>query len=115
MAAKKVGTVTVGAQSGTPTYGTAGSATYTVTVNRGAAGGSFSAALSVPQRTPAGASASFSPSTVSFAPADSSKTSALTVNTAAANFAGSTNYTVQAGERDRTRGFVYRHRNTGNR
>ena len=65
---RRVGTVTVGAQSGTLTTGTAGSATYLVTVNRnGDTGTAFTANLSVTSSLPAGATASFSPSAVSFA------------------------------------------------
>jgi hypothetical protein len=50
IATPKVGSVTVGAQTGTLTYGTAGSATYTITFARGSGDGStgvFYAALSV--------------------------------------------------------------------
>src|SRR5262249_48877325 len=62
-AAPKVGTVSVGSQTGTLTFGTAGSATYTVTVNRGSGSGSrgaFDAALSITTTLPTEAVASFS-------------------------------------------------------
>src|SRR5207249_2495885 len=53
--AKRVGTVTVGAQSGVLTFGTPGSATYSVTVNRnGATGAAFNAALSLTTPLPTG-------------------------------------------------------------
>ncbi len=94
---KKVGSVSVGSQVGTLTYGTGSSAAYLVTVNRnGATGVAFSAALSVASTLPAGATASFSPSTVAFGANDTSKTSTLTVSTAAATPAGSAVFTVQA-------------------
>src|SRR5690348_6742016 len=97
VASKTVGTVTVGSQTGALTSGTAGSATYTVTVNRnGATGTAFSAALSVTTALPSGATASFNPATVNFAAADTSKTSTLTISTTAATPAGSGSFTVKA-------------------
>ena len=93
---KAVGSVSVGAQSGPLTAGTAGSTTYSVTVTRGGAtGGAFDAALST-SALPAGASGTFSPSTVSFAAGDTSKTSTLTVTTTAAAVAGTSAFTVKA-------------------
>src|SRR5713101_3143502 len=69
--AKQVATVSVGSQTGTLTFGTAASATYTVAVNRnGATGTAFSANLSLTTSLPSGATASFSPSTVSFTATD---------------------------------------------
>jgi YDG domain len=95
--AKRVGTVTVGAQTGTLTSGTAGSATYNVTVNRnGATGTAFTADLSVTNSLPTGATASFSPSSVSFGAADTSNSSTLTISTTASTPTGSTPFTVQA-------------------
>jgi hypothetical protein len=95
----KVGSVTVGAQSPAPV--TAGnSATYTITVSRGSGGGSsgnFTASLSITTTLPTGAAATFSPNVVSFAPAESSKTSTLTITTTAATPAGNTPLTVRAG------------------
>jgi len=68
VAAPKVGSVSVGAQSPNPV--TAGnSATYTITVNRGTgprSPGSFTANLSITTTLPAGATATFSPNLVSF-------------------------------------------------
>jgi hypothetical protein len=94
--AKSVGAVAVGAQTGALTSGTAGSATYPVTVNRnGATGTAFTANLTAPS-LPAGATASFSPSSVSFASGDTSKTSTLTITTTPAAAAGSTPFTVRA-------------------
>jgi len=93
--ATKLGAVTVGAQSPDPV--TAGnSATYTITVSRGDGSGAFSATLSVTTALPAGASASFSPNSVSFAPGDTSKTSTLTITTASTTPAGNTTFTVRA-------------------
>src|SRR2546427_1290652 len=89
----KVGVVSVGAQTGTLTYGTAGSATFLVTVTRSGSG-SFTANLTLP--APAGASFSFSPSSLSFTSSDTSKTSTLTINTASTTPAGATSFTVQA-------------------
>ena len=94
--AKSVGAVAVGAQAGTLTAGTAGSATHSVTVNRnGATGTAFTANLSA-NGLPAGATASFNPSSVSFASGDTSKTSTLTITTTSAAAAGSTPFTVRA-------------------
>ena len=94
--AKSVGAVAVGSQTGTLTAGTAGSATHSVTVNRnGATGTAFTANLSA-TGLPAGATASFSPSSVSFASGDTSKTSTLTITTTSAAAAGSTPFTVRA-------------------
>ncbi|MDP2208241.1 MAG: MBG domain-containing protein, partial [Bacteroidota bacterium] len=95
----KVGSVTVSAQVGTLTYGTSGSVTYTVTVNRGSGGGSsgsFTADLSITASLPSGATASFSPNPVSFTPTDNSKTATLTISTTASTPAGSTTFTVKA-------------------
>ncbi|HMH79084.1 MAG TPA: YDG domain-containing protein, partial [Candidatus Acidoferrum sp.] len=95
--AKRIGTVTVGAQTGALTFGTPGSATYAVTVVRnGATGAAFSAGLTLTTSLPTGASASFSPSTISFAAGDTSKTSTLTITDTAATPASSTVFTVQA-------------------
>ncbi len=94
----KVGTVSVGAQAPNPV--TAGnSVTYTVTVNRGSGPGSsgaFTATLSITTTLPTGASASFSPNPVSFAPGDSSKTATLTISTTCATPGGMTSFTVKA-------------------
>ncbi len=70
-AAKYVGTVTVGAQGSALTYGTGGSAQYTVTVYRADRTGAFTAAMSVTSALPAGATASFSQPSVSFTESDS--------------------------------------------
>ena len=88
-----LGTVTVGAQSGTLTYGTAGSATFSVTVTRTVFSPSnFNASVS---GLPAGATGSFSLSNpVSFF--GSSRTITLTVNTLATTPAGAVTITVTA-------------------
>lgn len=95
----KVGTVSVGAQIGTLTFGTAGSVTYLVTVNRGSGGGSsgtFTANLSITSSLPAGVTATFSPNPIPFTPTDDSKTSTLTLTTTNATPAGSTEFTVHS-------------------
>jgi hypothetical protein len=98
----KVGSVTVGTQSPNPV--TAGNnATYTITVNRGSGNGStgaFSASLSVTTTLPTGATASFSPSTVSFTSTDTSKTSTLTISTTISTPGGTTSFSVQATKTD---------------
>ncbi len=90
----KVGSVTVGPQIGTATYGTGGSVTYTVTVNRGASG-TFTANLTI-GALPSGVSAGFSPSSLSFASAETSHTSTLTLTTTNTTPAGSSNFEVTA-------------------
>lgn len=96
-AAPRVSTLAVGAQSGTPTAGTTGSTSFLVTVTNG----NFlpvTANLSV-SGLPAGATGSFSPSSVSwglFTPAGTARTSTLTVSTTAAVPAGATSFTVTA-------------------
>jgi hypothetical protein len=100
----KVGSVTVGAQSGTLTYGTAGSATYTITVNRGSGGGSsgaFTADLGVTTTMPTGATATFSPNPVSFTPGQTSRSSTLTITTTNSTPAGATSFTVKAWTSDK--------------
>ena len=111
----KVGSVIVGDQSGTLTYGTAASATYTVTVTRGSGTGAFDAALSVTTTLPTGATAAFSRgslvactsggqktcfdssnNTIRFATGDSSLSALLTINTTTATPAGATPFTVKA-------------------
>ena len=90
----KVGSLTVGPQIGTATYGTGGSVTYTVTVNRGASG-TFTANLTI-GALPSGVSAGFVPSSLSFASADTSHTSTLTLTTSNTAPAGSSNFEVTA-------------------
>jgi len=80
--------------AGSLTFGTPGAVTYTVTVTRSGSG-NLDVVLSVPTVLPAGATASFSSSTVSFTGnAPTSKTSTLTINTTAATPAGSTSFNV---------------------
>ena len=82
-AANKLGTVTVGAQTGTITYGTGGSVNFLVTVNRSTGAGAFNANLTIGS-LPAGATGSFSPNPVVFTAGDNSKTSTLTITTTSA-------------------------------
>ena len=97
VAAKKVGTVSVGVQTGALTYGTAGSATYTVTVSRIGSSGPLDANLSVTTTLPAGVTASFGTNPVHWNNGDSAaKSSTLTITTTSATPAGSTGFTVQA-------------------
>src|SRR5260221_7715163 len=58
----QVGLVTVGPQVGSLTYGTAGDATFLVTVDRGSSIGAFTADLSLTTTLPAGGPFSFNPS-----------------------------------------------------
>jgi hypothetical protein len=95
--AKRVGTVTVGAQSGTLNAGGAGNATYVITVNRnGTTAGAFTAGLTVSSSLPTGVTASFNPDSLSFSSSDNSKTSTLTLSTTTATPSGTTPFTVRA-------------------
>ena len=99
MDSPKVGAVLLTAQSGTPVYGTSSNATYTVTVQRGSGPGSsgnFTATLSLTTALPAGATASFSPSTVSLPAAVNSATSTLTITSGACTAPASSLLTVKA-------------------
>jgi hypothetical protein len=96
-----VGTVTTSAQSAALTYGTAGTTTYTITVNRGTGTGAFDAGLSVTAGLPAGATYSFTvggsvSSTLHFGDSDTSLTATLTIGNAATTPAGSFAFTVTA-------------------
>jgi len=83
--------VVVGAQTGTLTSGTAGSATYTISFTSNGSGPDL-ATLSIQSTTwPTGVAASFSPN-----PVDVTSTSTLTITTTAATPAGVTTFTVQA-------------------
>ncbi|MCQ5374204.1 MAG: putative Ig domain-containing protein, partial [Candidatus Methanomethylicia archaeon] len=96
--APKVGSVTVGAQSPNP-VAPGSNATYTITVYRGSGGGSsgsFTADLSITTALPTGASATFSPNPVSFAPGDNNKTANLTITTSSSTPTGSYQFTVKA-------------------
>src|SRR5437773_2516875 len=90
----KVGTVTVGAQAGTLTYGTGNSVTYPITVAR-AANGTLSVTLSV-TGLPAGATASFSPNPISANGNNPLPSATLTITTIATTPAGSPTFTVKA-------------------
>ena len=95
----KVGSVSVGSQTGTLYAGTAGSGNYTITIHRGSvsgSSGSFDADLSIITTLPTGATASFNPTTVHFTSSDTTKTSILTITTTSATPAGSTTFTVKA-------------------
>src|SRR6185436_7866046 len=95
----KVGSVTVGAQSATPVYGSSSSATYPVTVFRGTGSGSsgnFTATLSLTTSLPPGVTASFSPNPVQLTPALNSANSTLTITSATCTVPGSTAYTAKA-------------------
>src|SRR6476620_8956017 len=81
-AAPRVGSVTVG--NGAPSTITSGnSSNYLITVNRGSgqgSNGSFSATFSVTTALPAGVTATFTPSTVSFSGSANSATATLTLS-----------------------------------
>jgi hypothetical protein len=89
----------MGSQSGTLTYGTAGTATYLVTISRASDLTGLIAynniQLSV-SGLPSGVTGSFSPSTVNIPTSSTSVTSTLTLTTAASAAAGTTSFNVQA-------------------
>ncbi len=94
-AAPRVVSVSVGAQTGSLTYGTAGSATYTVSVTKGTLN-SLTAALSV-TGLPTGASGVFVPAQLSWGTGvGSTQNSTLTVTTTAAAPGGAATFTVRA-------------------
>ena len=87
-------TVTVGSQS--PASITPGSgATYTITVGF-SGNGSCTVALSIATALPVGATASFSPGSVTGTATNPPQTSTLTINTTGSTPAGTTSFTVQA-------------------
>jgi hypothetical protein len=86
----KVGAVSVSAQS-PAAVNQGGSATYTVTIQRGNGNGSngaFDVAFSFTTALPAGVTASFSPSTVHFNPPENTKTATMTLTTSAGTTPG---------------------------
>lgn len=103
LAAPRVVSVSVGAQTGVLTAGTAGSVTFLVTVTKANSGtnntsNTVTANLSVSSGLPANASASFSPSSLTWnGNADTgAKTSTLTIQTTAATPGGAFTFTVRA-------------------
>ncbi|NTW98008.1 MAG: multicopper oxidase domain-containing protein, partial [Oscillochloris sp.] len=78
----RVGSVSVAAQVGSLTFGTSSSVTYTVTVTR-ATNQTLTANLSI-SGLPAGATPSFSPSSLNWSAGGTTRTSTLTITTAAA-------------------------------
>jgi len=88
--ATHIGSITVGAQTGSLTYGSASSATYTVTVTGSGAGG-VTATLGI-TGLPAGASGTFSPASVTVN--NSSANSTLTITTSTSAQAAATTFTV---------------------
>ena len=93
----KVGSVDVLTQIGTLCAGTAGSATFQITVNRATgATGSITATMTVTTVLPTGMSAAFSPSSVSLSPSQSAGTTVLTISTTSGTPSGVTNFTVKA-------------------
>lgn len=97
----RVGSVSVAAQTGTLTTGTAGSVTFLVTVTRATTQALFAALTA--SGLPAGATASFSPAIVCWSTvlcasggSGTTRTSTLTINTTAAVPAGATTFTVNA-------------------
>ncbi|MBI2730062.1 MAG: hypothetical protein HYX40_04815, partial [Sphingobacteriales bacterium] len=92
----RVGSVTIGSQTGTIYATSSCIATYNVTVNRGTGSGSngtFSATICI-SGLPAGVTAS--PLSISLASADNSKSGILTLTGSASAIAGVTNFTVTA-------------------
>src|SRR5579872_5177003 len=78
-----VGTVTIGPQVGTATYGTSNSVSYLVTVNRNASsdGEAFTADLSVTGGLPAGVTAAFGTNSLNFAADVASMQTIVTLTT----------------------------------
>jgi MBG domain-containing protein/Big-like domain-containing protein/Kelch motif protein/galactose oxidase-like protein len=97
--APRIASVTVGSQTGTLTYGTAGSATYTVTPVRGN-NGTVNGTLSVISGLPAGVIASFSPNSGTWTSNGGTAfpSFTLTLTTSAATLAGTFTFTVQAAD-----------------
>jgi hypothetical protein len=96
-----VGSVAASSQNGALTYGTAGSTTYTITVNRGTATGAFDSILTVTAGLPAGSTYSFTvggtvTNTLHFNDTDNSLTATLTVSTATKTPAGNFTLGVKA-------------------
>ncbi|MEX1073460.1 MAG: S8 family serine peptidase, partial [Chloroflexota bacterium] len=91
-ATKKVQSVSVGAQSGTATFGTASTVTYSIPLTYNGSGACAAAGSFGVSGLPAGATGVFSPSSVTTCPL----TTTLTVTTTASNPAGSTTFTVTA-------------------
>ncbi|MCX6043677.1 MAG: multicopper oxidase domain-containing protein [Chloroflexi bacterium] len=97
IAAPRVVSVAVGAQTGALTAGTAGNATYVISVVKGTTSSLTLSNLAVTGGLPAGATASFSPANLSWTAAETgAKTSTLTIHTTAATPGGSTTFTVRA-------------------
>ena len=96
--------VTLTAQSGALTYGTAGNATYTVTLHRTSNGN----ASAIPTITglPTGATGTFSPNPVNFSGNNPTTTSTLTIHTTITTPAGSPTFTVQATDGNDSTNFV---------
>src|SRR5579864_9483812 len=88
--------VAVGTQTGAVTYGTTGSASFTVTTSNGSQSGIQTADLTLNGTLPAGVTASFNPATVSFNTGSNNPASTLTFTTNAATPAGSYNFSVTA-------------------
>ncbi|MGH7511757.1 MAG: YDG domain-containing protein [Gemmatimonadales bacterium] len=86
--------VTVGAQSGAPTYGTAGSATFTVTPTR-AANGTVNGTFSVTSGLPAGVTAAFAPATFTANGGTAFPSSTMTLTTTAAALPGTYSLNVR--------------------
>jgi hypothetical protein len=90
-AALTLQSVAVGTQTGTLNSGTAGSATFSISLTKSS--GSGSATLSVTSTLPSGVTASFNPNPV---PITNAGTSTLTISTSSSTPAGITSFTVQA-------------------
>jgi phosphotransferase system IIA component len=93
----RIGSVTVGSQTGTLISGTVGSVTYTVTPIR-AANGTVNGTLSVTSGLPAGVSAGFSPSTWTSNGGNAFPPSTLTLTTSASTPAGTYTFAVLAAD-----------------
>ncbi len=91
-----VNSVSMGAQSGTATYGTSsGALTYTVTIDASSSGTGATLGFTI-SGLPAGVGSSFSPSTITVAANASHafSTTTLSLNTSASTFAATTTFSV---------------------
>jgi hypothetical protein len=93
----KIGSVSISGQSGSLIGGVAGSASFTVTVNRAVgANGAITANLSVTTPLPGGATPAFSPNPIVIPQGVDSGDSTLTITTTTAALAGVSSFTVEA-------------------
>jgi hypothetical protein len=93
----KIGSVVVGPQATALTYGTAGTTTFSITVNRGSAGGNANVDYSITAGLPAGVTYGFNPASDQLKNGDNTITSILTITNSATSLPGTFSFTVFAG------------------